>query len=61
MSKMGWVWIGFVFMLVVDAVIPWFALTHVQKMSGAFAFWLVWVVVAIAAAFVIVRNWREVK
>mgnify|MGYP001083487624 CR=1 FL=1 len=61
MSKMGWAWVWFVFMLVLDLVIPWAALTHVQKMSGAFTFWPIWVAVAIASAYVVFTKWKEVK
>ncbi|GAH22766.1 unnamed protein product [marine sediment metagenome] len=51
----------FAFLLALDIAIPWFVLTRVEKVSGAFLFWTVWVVVAIISAFVIFRRWREVK
>ncbi len=59
--KFTWAWVWFAFLLALDIAIPWFVLTHVEKMSGAFLFWTVWVVAAIITAFVIFLRWREVK
>ncbi len=59
--KFAWAWIWFAFLLALDIAIPWFVLTNVEKMSGAFLFWTVWVVAAIVTAFVIFLRWREVK
>jgi hypothetical protein len=61
MTKFTWAWIWFAFLLALDIAIPWFVLTNVEKMSGAFLFWTVWVVAAIITAFVIFLKWREVK
>ncbi len=61
MSKFAWAWAWFVFLLVLNIAIPWFVLTRVEKMSGAFLFWVVWVAVAIISAFVIFLKWREVE
>jgi hypothetical protein len=61
MTKFTWAWIWFAFLLALDIAIPWFVLTNVEKMSGAFLFWTVWVVVAIITVFVIFLKWREVK
>jgi hypothetical protein len=61
MAKFTWAWVWFAFLLALDIAIPWFVLTHVEKMSGAFLFWTVWVVAAIITAFVIFLKWREVK
>jgi len=61
MSKTGWAWTWFGFLLALDIAIPWFVLPHVKKMSGAFLFWTVWVAVAIASAFFIFLRWREVR
>lgn len=61
MSKFAWAWTWFVFLLVLNIAIPWFVLTHVEKMSGVFLFWAAWVVVAIISAFVIFLKWREVE
>jgi hypothetical protein len=60
-TKSAWAWIWFTFLLALDIAIPWFVLTHVEKMSGAFLFWTVWVVVAIISAFIIFLKWREVE
>jgi len=40
MTKFAWAWTWFAFLLALDIAIPWFALTRVEKMSGAFLFWL---------------------
>ena len=61
MTKFTWAWIWFAFLLALDIAIPWFVLTNVEKMSGAFLFWTIWVVAAIITAFVIFLKWREVK
>ena len=61
MSKSAWAWTWLGFLLALDIAIPWFVLSHVEKMSGAFLFWTVWVAVAIASAFFIFLRWREVK
>jgi hypothetical protein len=60
-TKFAWAWVWFGFLLALDIAIPWFVLTHVEKMSGAFLFWTVWVAAAIASAFFIFLRWREVK
>ena len=59
--KLTWAWIWFAFLLALDIAIPWFVLTNVEKISGAFLFWTIWVVAAIITAFVILLKWREVK
>ena len=59
--KLTWAWVWFAFLLALDIAIPWFVLTNVEKISGAFLFWTVWVVAAIITAFVILLKWREVK
>ena len=61
MTKFTWAWIWFAFLLALDIAIPWFVLTNVEKMSGAFLFWMIWVVAAIITAFVIFLRWREVE
>ena len=61
MTKFAWAWTWFAFLLALDIAIPWFILTHVEKMSGAFLFWTVWVAVAITSAFVLFLKWREVE
>jgi len=60
MSRFGrlWAWLGF--LLVLDIVLPWFVLTHVEQMRGAFLFWTLWAAAAVATAFVVFLRWREV-
>jgi len=60
-SKLAWAWAWFVFLLALNIAIPWFVLTHVERLSGAFLFWTIWVAVAIISAFFIFLKWREVK
>jgi hypothetical protein len=60
-SKLAWAWAWFAFLMALNIAIPWFVLTHVERLSGAFLFWTIWVVVAIISAFFIFLKWREVK
>ena len=59
MTKLAWTW--FAFLLALDIAIPWFVLTRVEKVSGAFLFWTAWAAVAIISAFIILLRWREVE
>jgi len=59
MIKSCWAWIWLAFLLVVDLVIPWFALRGIESFSGAFLFWIAWIVVAIASMFAIFLRWKE--
>jgi hypothetical protein len=61
MTKTVWAWVWFGFLLALDIAIPWYVLTSVEKMSGVFLFWTIWVLAAIISAFVIFLRWREVK
>ena len=61
MTKSAWAWSWFAFLLALDIAIPWFVLTRVERLSGAFLFWTIWVVVVIISAFVILRRWRGVE
>jgi len=61
MTKSAWAWAWFAFLLALDIAIPWYVLTSVPKISGAFLFWVIWVVVAIISAFVILWRWRGVE
>ena len=61
MTKLAWAWVWFACLLALDIAIPWFVLTRVEKVSGAFLFWTIWVVLAIISAFVILRRWRGVE
>jgi hypothetical protein len=61
MTKSAWGWVWFVFLLALDIVIPWYVLTNVEKVSGAFLFWTIWAVAAIISVFVILSKWRGVE
>ena len=61
MTKSSWAWAWFGLLLALDIAIPWFVLTHVEKMSAAFLFWTIWAAAAIISAFIIFLKWREVK
>ena len=61
MTKSAWAWSWLGVLVVLDIVIPWFVLTHVERMAGAFLFWTIWAAVAIASAFVIFLKWKEVE
>ncbi len=54
----AWAWLGF--LLALDIAIPWFVLSHVERLSGAFLFWTVWAAAAVASIFVILLRWRGV-
>jgi hypothetical protein len=59
-SRFGrlWAWLGL--LLVLDVALPWFVLTRVEQMRGAFLFWTLWAAVAVATAFAVFLRWREV-
>jgi len=61
MTKSAWGWTWFGFLLALDIAIPWFVLSHVEKVSGAFLFWAIWAVVAIISVFIILLKWRGVE
>jgi len=61
MTKSAWGWVWFAFLLALDIAIPWFVLTHVERLSGAFLFWTIWAAVAIISAFIILLKWRGVE
>jgi hypothetical protein len=61
MTKSGWAWVWFAFLLALDIAIPWYVLTNVARISGAFLFWIVWAVAAIISAFIIFLKWRGVE
>jgi hypothetical protein len=61
MTKFAWAWVWLGFLVALDIAIPWFVLTRVEKMSGAFLFWTIWAAAAVASVFIILRRWREVE
>ena len=60
MGKVFWGWVcWFILLFVVDFTIPFHVLKGVQKVSGSFLFWIIWVAVAIASMFAIFLRWGE--
>lgn len=53
----GLLW--FLFLLVLDVAIPYGPLSRVYKITGAFTFWIVWGIVAVASIFYMSRRWGE--
>lgn len=54
-------WLGwFIFLLVLDLVIPWAVLSSMPKTTGALLFWPIWVFVAIISCFILFLKWKEV-
>ena len=61
MSKATLAWCWLALLIVLDIVVPWYVLSSVPKMSGAFLFWTLWIIAVVMSAFVVVSSWREVK
>jgi hypothetical protein len=60
MERAFWRWLSwFVFLFVVDFVIPFRFLSNVKLITGSFLFWIVWILVAIMSMFVIVIKWKD--
>jgi drug/metabolite transporter (DMT)-like permease len=59
-SFVFWV-IWFVFLFILDFLIPFFILTDVPSLKGSFLFWMIWIVVAIVSMFILFLNWQEDK
>jgi uncharacterized membrane protein YhaH (DUF805 family) len=60
MEKGFWGWVAwFVFLFLVDFIVPFIYLKRVPKVTGSFLFWVIWILVAIASMFVIFLRWRE--
>jgi uncharacterized membrane protein YhaH (DUF805 family) len=60
MKRAFWAWLSwFVFLFVVDFVIPFLFLGEVKLVTGSFLFWTVWILVAIISMFIIVSRWRD--
>ena len=54
-------WLGwFIFLLVLDLVIPWTVLSSVSKTTGALLFWPIWALIAIISCFILFLKWKEV-
>ncbi len=61
MSRFALAWAWLILLVALDIIVPWFFLSNVARMSGAFLFWTVWILFAILSAFIVIANWREVK
>jgi hypothetical protein len=60
MKRAFWVWLSwFLFLFIVDFVIPFRFLNNVKRVTGSFLFWIVWILVAIISMFVIVNKWKD--
>ena len=59
-KKTSIIWlIWFLFLFLVDFIVPFTWLSQVQKVTGVFLFWIIWTLVAIVSMFVIFLGWRE--
>jgi len=61
MNKFRWAWTWLGLLVVLDIAGPWFLLSNMARITGAFLFWVVWAAIAITSVFVIFSEWREVK
>jgi hypothetical protein len=60
MRKVLWGWIGwFIFLFVLDFVIPFRFLNAYPRVSGSFLFWTIWVLVAMASMFLMFTRWID--
>lgn len=60
MGKALWGWVcWFLFLIIIDLTIPFYTLKGIQRVTGSFLFWIVWMAVAIASMFAIFLRWRE--
>jgi hypothetical protein len=61
MGKALWGWMcWFLFLFIIDFTIPFHhTLQDVQKVTGSFLFWIVWMAVAIVSMFVIFLRWKD--
>jgi uncharacterized membrane protein YhaH (DUF805 family) len=60
MKRAFWAWLfWFVFLFIVDFVIPFRFLSDVKLITGSFLFWIAWIVAALISMFMIVNKWRD--
>jgi hypothetical protein len=60
MKKKRWYWIlWFSFLLLLDYTVPYTVLSGVNKVYGAFLFWNLFALTAIASIFVLLWKWRN--
>jgi hypothetical protein len=57
-KRWGWVlWFGF--LLLLDYTLPYTVLSGVSKVYGAFLFWNLFALTAVASIFVLLWQWRD--
>ena len=60
METKFWLWVAwFVFLLLLNFILPFTTFKQVASFSGSFVFWIVWVLVAIISMFLMFLSWRE--
>jgi hypothetical protein len=60
MGKAFWGWVcWFLFLFILDFIVPFYLLRDVPRLSGSFLFWIIWVVVAIISMFIIFLKWQQ--
>ena len=60
MNRSFWFWIGwFVFLLLVDFIVPFTLLARVASVKGSFLFWLIWAGVAVFSMFMMFLRWHD--
>lgn len=60
MGKGFWGWIAwFLFLFLLDFVVPFVWLKNVPKITGSFLFWILWIIVAMGSMFFIFLRWQE--
>jgi hypothetical protein len=60
MDTKFWLWLAwFVFLLLLDFILPFTIFRQVASFSGSFLFWVVWCLVAIISMFCMFSSWRE--
>ncbi|MGD8521050.1 MAG: hypothetical protein PVF56_07895 [Desulfobacterales bacterium] len=62
MGKSFWGWVSwFVFLFLLDFIIPFKILKDSPTLTASFLFWVLWVIVAIVSMFIIFLRWQENK
>ncbi|MBW1994198.1 MAG: hypothetical protein JRH18_03860 [Deltaproteobacteria bacterium] len=61
MDKLFWAWcFWFVFLFIIDFILPFSLLKDIPKLTGSFLFWVIWIVVAIISMFLIFLRWHDI-
>ena len=60
MDAKFWLWLAwFVFLLILNFILPFTAFRQVDSFWGSFLFWVIWGLVAIVSMFFMFLSWRE--